>query len=215
MSNRIFNEFSRYGVIPVITIESADLSLGLADALFEGGLPVAEITFRTEAAAEVISTLKEKRPELVLGAGTVLTVENLQKAKDCGATFAVAPGLNPEVVRKARELDIPFVPGISNPTDIEQALSLGCQILKFFPAEACGGIKMLNAISAPYKHTGVRFVPTGGINTGNLSGYLELPSVLACGGTWIAKRDDISAGNWEQIISRCKEVTEIVNKIKK
>ena len=204
MSTHVLDKLSEYGVVPVITIESVDSALGLADALIQGGLPVAEITFRTEAAADVISLLADKRPELILGAGTVLTSENMQKAKDCGAKFAVAPGFNPEVVKKAKAINMPFVPGINNPTDIEAALSLGCKILKFFPAEASGGIKYLNAISAPYKHTGVKFIPTGGIDTNNLKDYLELSIVLACGGTWIAKKEDIAQGRWDEITARCK-----------
>lgn len=215
MGQNIFEKLAGYGVVPVIAIDSADLALGLVDALIEGGLPVAEITFRTKAAAEVISVLSNKRPELILGAGTVLTSENLQKAKDFGAGFAVAPGLNPDVVNKAKEIGLPFIPGVSNPTDIEQGLSLGCKALKFFPAEVCGGIKMLNAMSAPYKYTGVKFMPTGGVNIDNLQSYLELSTVLACGGTWIAKKDDIAAGNWAEITQRCKKVAEIVSKIEK
>ena len=214
MSTSILDKLAEYGVIPVIAIESVEHALPLADALIEGGLPVAEITFRTDAAADVISLLADKRPELILGAGTVLTPENMQRAKDCGATFAVAPGLNPDVVKKAQEIDLPFVPGINNPTDIETALSLGCKTLKFFPAEASGGIKYLNAISTPYKHTGVKFIPTGGVNENNLSSYLQLPVILACGGTWIAKNDDMVAGNWDQITSRCKNVAEIVSGLK-
>lgn len=206
MSSQLLDKLSHYGVIPVIAIDSVEFALPLADALIAGGLPVAEITFRTEAAADVISTLSKERPELILGAGTVLTVENLQRAKDCGAAFAVAPGLNHEVVRKANDIGLPFFPGISNPTDIETALSIGCKTLKFFPAEACGGIKYLNAVSAPYKHTGVKFIPTGGINSKNLCNYLELPIVLACGGTWIAKKEDMASGNWDEVILRCKEV---------
>jgi 2-dehydro-3-deoxyphosphogluconate aldolase/(4S)-4-hydroxy-2-oxoglutarate aldolase len=214
LSTSILDKLAAYGVIPVIAIESVDHALPLADALIEGGLPVAEITFRTDAAADVISLLADKRPELILGAGTVLTSENVQKAKDCGATFAVAPGLNPDVVKKAQEIGLPFVPGINNPTDIEIALSIGCKTLKFFPAEASGGIKYLNAISAPYKHTGVKFIPTGGVNENNLCDYLELPVILACGGTWIAKNYDMVAGNFDQIVSRCKNVAKLVSDLK-
>lgn len=215
MSSQILDKLSSYGVVPVITIESVESALPLADALIEGGLPVAEITFRTEAAADVISLLAKERPEIVLGAGTVLSPVNMQKAKDCGATFAVAPGLSPDLVKKAQDIGLPFVPGINNPTDIEAALSLGCKTLKFFPAEASGGIKYLNAIAAPYKHTGVNFIPTGGINANNLSGYLELPVILACGGTWIAKKADMETGNWGKVVSRCKKVAEIVYDLKR
>jgi len=208
-------ELNGLGVVPVIAIDSAESAVELADALIAGGLPVAEITFRTQAAAEVIATLKRKRPELLIGAGTVLGVENLQKAKDCGAEFAVAPGLNPFVVKRAIDLGIPFIPGVATPSEIEQAFSLGCSVLKFFPAEACGGVKMLRAMAAPYKHTDVRFVPTGGVNSQNLSSYLELSSVLCVGGTWVAKQADIAQGRWSDITSRCRQAVQIVQSLRK
>jgi len=214
MNKELLDKIGKLGVIPVIAIDSADAALPLADALIEGGLPVAEITFRTQAAAEVISVLAQKRPELLLGAGTVLTPENVQRAKDCGAVFAVAPGTHPAVVQKAQQINLPFVPGVQNPTDIELALSLGCTVLKFFPAEASGGLKYLSAISAPYLHTGVKFVPTGGVNSKNLSDYLRNPSVLACGGTWIASKEDMATGQWTQVAARCREVAQIVNKLR-
>lgn len=214
MNKDLLDKIAKLGVIPVIAIESADMALPLADALIEGGLPVAEITFRTQAAAEVISILAQKRPQLLLGAGTVLTPENVQRAKDCGATFAVAPGTNPAVVQKAKQIDLPFVPGVQNPTDIELALSLGCTVLKFFPAEASGGLKYLNAISAPYLHAGVKFVPTGGVNAKNLADYLKTSSVLACGGTWIASKEDMAAGQWAQVVARCREVEQIVKTLR-
>lgn len=213
MSTSILTKLAEYKVVPVIAIESVDAALPLADALIAGGLPVAEITFRTAAAAEVIETLAKKRPELILGAGTVLTIENMQKAAGCGAAFAVAPGFNSDVVAKAQQLGIPFVPGIANPSDIEAALALDCKILKFFPAEALGGIKMLNAISAPYKHTGVRFMPTGGVNMNNLADYLGLDTVLACGGTWIAKQDDMASGQWQEVQNRCVDVMKVVSRL--
>ena len=210
MKQKIMEQLSWYGDVPVIEIDSADSALGLADALLAGGLPVAEITFRTAAAADVISVLAQKRPELIVGAGTVLSPETMQQAKDCGARFAVAPGLNPAVVDKAKQIGMPFVPGVNNPTDIEGALALGCTTLKFLPAEASGGIAYWNAIAAPYKHTGVRFVPTGGVSIKNLAAYLALDVVAACGGTWIATKDDIAQGNWSQIAARCREVAAVV-----
>ncbi|MGC8861520.1 MAG: bifunctional 4-hydroxy-2-oxoglutarate aldolase/2-dehydro-3-deoxy-phosphogluconate aldolase [Armatimonadota bacterium] len=209
----VFSEITRYRVIPVIAIESAEAALSLADALAQGGLPVAEITFRTDAAAETISLLKKERPELILGAGTVLTLENLLRAKDCGASFAVAPGTNPEIVRKANEIGLPFVPGVATASEIEQALSLGCRIQKFFPSEASGGVAMIKALSAPYAHTGVRFVPTGGITVANLADYLSLPTVAAVGGTWIATKEDISAGRWQEITRRCEEACRVVRSL--
>lgn len=211
MSNEIVDVFSKYRVVPVIVIEDADLALGLADALLEGGLPIAEITFRTAAAADAISVLRDKRPQLVLGAGTILTIDNLKRAKDCGAKFAVAPGTNPDIVSKAKDIDLPFYLGIATPTDIETAMSLDCQVLKYFPAEACGGAKTLKSISAPYKHTPIKFIPTGGINIDNLSDYLKLPSVIACGGSWIAKRDEIAQKKFDAIVQKCKQIAEIVS----
>jgi len=171
---------------------------------------VAEITFRTAAAAEVMRQLSAERPDLILGAGTVLTVENLARAKECGARFAVAPGLNPGVVECARELGMPMMPGVMTPSEVEQGLALGCRALKFFPAQVAGGTAMLKALSAPYKHTGVRFIPTGGVTAENLPEYLKIDTVLAVGGTWIATKDDIAARRWEAIREHCAQAVEIV-----
>lgn len=208
----ILNRVAALGVVPVIAIEKVEAALRLADALLEGGLRIVEITFRTAAAAEVIRRIAQERPQLVVGAGTVLTPANLEAAKASGAAFAVAPGLNPQIVKQAQQMGLPFVPGVATPRDIEQGLALGCKLLKFFPAEALGGVPMIEALSAPYKHTGVRFMPTGGVNTGNLEAYLKLDTVAAVGGTWIAKKDDLTAGKWDDIRQRCKAALEIVAK---
>jgi len=212
--HEVFRTITRLGVVPVIAIDRVDDALPLADALIEGGLPVIEITFRTQAAAEVMDTISRNRPELLLGAGTVLNVENLEKAQSCGAAFAVAPGLNPRVVGRANELGFPFVPGIATPSDIEAALALDCTTLKFFPSEASGGVSMLKALSAPYRHMGVRFVPTGGVNTGNLESYLALDTVAAVGGTWVATKDDIAAGRWADVQQRCRNAVETVRQLR-
>jgi len=185
--------------------------LPLADALLAGGLPVAEITFRTAAAAAVIEELASKRPDLLVGAGTVLTDENLRAAIDCGARFGVAPGLNPEIVAMADDAKWPFVPGVATPSDVECGLSMGCRFLKFFPAGALGGITMVKALAGPYKHTGVRFVPTGGVNADNLESYLKVDVVAAAGGTWIAKREDLAEGAWDKITARCEAVGRTVS----
>jgi len=214
MSQSVFEAISQYGVVPVIAIESAEAALPLADALIEGGLPIAEITFRTAAAAEVIRTLTEARPGLLVGAGTLLTQENVKAAKACGAQFGVAPGLNPEVVRCAQEAGLPFTPGVATPSDIEQALCLGCTLLKFFPAEALGGAVIVKALSGPYAHRGVRFVPTGGVNQANLESYLSLATVSAVGGTWIATKQDLAQGNWEAVRGRCQAVTALVARLR-
>ncbi len=211
----IFAEIARFGVVPVIAVEAVETALPLADALLEGGLPVAEITFRTAAAAEVIAQLVRHRPALLVGAGTVLSEENVNAAKAAGARFAVAPGLNPAVVRHAARAGLPFVPGVCTPSEIEQALGLGCQIVKFFPAEPSGGVEMLKALAAPYSHTGLRFVPTGGVNPGNLESYLSVKAVAAVGGTWIAKPEDLAAGRWQTICDRCREAVAIAGRVRR
>ena len=210
----LYAQMEKCGVVPVIAIESPDMSLPFADALIEGGLPVAEITFRTAAAAEVIRKLKKERPQLFLGAGTILSVENLVQAKEAGAVFGVAPGLNPQIVKKAVDIGFPFFPGVMTPSEIDQGLSYGIKVLKFFPSEASGGTSMLKALSTPFGHLGVRFLPTGGINIKNLEDYLKMPQVIACGGTWIAKKDVISAGNWDEIRKNAANVVEVVKAIR-
>ena len=202
----VYEKIGKLKVLPVIAIDTVESALPLADALIAGGLPVAEITFRTSAAAEVLRTLKKERPELMLGAGTVLNVETLHRARECGATFALAPGFNPAVVAEAIRIGLPFAPGVMTPSEVEEALSLGLKVLKFFPAGDAGGPRMLNSLSGPYAHTGVRFIPTGGVTIDNLKDYLAVKTVLAVGGTWIAKREDIAAGNWDRIRNNCREV---------
>ena len=207
----IYEKLAACRVIPVVAIDSVDSAVGLADALIAGGLPVAEITFRTAAAADVIALLSRERPQLLVGAGTVLTPENARKAKACGAAFAVAPGFNPNVVRAAQECGLPFAPGVMTPTDLEGALELGVRVMKFFPAGAAGGLKMLKSIAAPYAHLGIRFIPTGGVSTDNLQTYLAEPMVLAAGGTWLAKKDAIAAGDWATITTACAEACRLAH----
>lgn len=203
--SEVLSRIAELGVVPVVAIDTVNQALPLADALLAGGLPVVEITFRTQAAAEAISILSRARPDLIVGAGTVLSPETMQTAVHAGAQFAVAPGFNPRVVQAARDLNLPFVPGVATPSDIEAALESGCRLLKFFPAEAVGGTRLLSALSAPYRHTGVRFMPTGGISPANLDSYLALDTVAAVGGTWLAKKEDMTQGNWDKIAERCRE----------
>lgn len=210
----LFEKMEKCGVVPVIAIESPELALPMADALIKGGLPVAEITFRTKAAADVMRTLNKERPGLFLGAGTILSVEQLLSAKECGAVFGVSPGLNPDVAKKAEEIGFSLFPGVMTPSEIEEGLSYGIKVLKYFPAEATGGIPMLKAVSAPYGHLGVRFIPTGGINIKNLEAYLSLPQVICVGGTWIAKKDIIAAEKWDVIEKSAAEAVEIVSRIR-
>jgi len=210
----ILDRVAELGVVPVIAIDKVEQAIPLADALLAGGLPVVEITFRTAAAAEVIRILSKERPSLIVGAGTVLSPETLVTAQQAGAKFAVAPGLNPRVVQAAQRANLPFVPGIANPSDIEAGLELDCKLLKFFPAEALGGTKLLTALSAPYKHTGVRFLPTGGVSLANLEAYLSVATVAAVGGTWIAKKEDMAADKWDEIAARCREARAIVRRVR-
>lgn len=191
-------------------MENVEAALPLADALLEAGLPVIEITFRTAAAANVIRTLCRERPQLVVGAGTVLTVADLEAAKLSGAVFAVAPGLNRDVIKRAHDFNLPFLPGVATPSEIEAGMALGCKLLKFFPAEALGGVTMIEALSAPYEHTGVRFVPTGGVGPANLESYLRLGTVSAVGGTWLARKADLAAGRWAEIRLRCRAALDLV-----
>ena len=194
-------------IIPVVAIHDAGHSDALADALIKGGLPCAEITFRTAAAADAIRTMA-KRGDMLVGAGTVLTIDQVKLAVDAGATFMVAPGLNPRVVSYCREHNIPIIPGVATPTDIETALDLGLKILKYFPAEAFGGLKTLKAISAPY--TTLKFIPTGGINADNVIAYLEHPKVVACGGSWMVKSALIAAGQFDEITSLTRKAVNLV-----
>jgi 2-dehydro-3-deoxyphosphogluconate aldolase/(4S)-4-hydroxy-2-oxoglutarate aldolase len=194
-------------IIPVVAIHDAQNANPLADALIEGGLPSAEITFRTEAALGAISRMA-KRGDILVGAGTVLKVEQAKQAIDSGACFIVSPGFNPKVVQYCVENHIPVTPGTSTPTDIERALDFGLDVVKFFPAEAFGGVKTLKAISAPYGM--MRFVPTGGIGPHNVMDYLGLPNVPACGGSWMVKSDLISKGKFTEIVRLTHEAMDLV-----
>jgi 2-dehydro-3-deoxyphosphogluconate aldolase/(4S)-4-hydroxy-2-oxoglutarate aldolase len=204
----------KFGVVPVIAIDDAGSAVALADALIEGGLPVAEITFRTQAAARVIETIARERPAVILGAGTILSAENVRQARDAGARFGVAPGVNPDVVREAARVGLPFVPGVVTPTEIEQALALGARLLKFFPAEAFGGLKTIKALAGPYVHRGVKFVPTGGVSAANLADYLAADIIACVGGTWIASREAIAEKKWSQIRDNCKAAGDVVRKLR-
>lgn len=201
---------SQYGVVPVIAVNSSDDGLWLCEALMRGGLPVAEITFRTAAAAETIRAATKRFPELILGAGTVLTPEQMQQAADAGASFAVAPGCNTRVINAALKAGILFAPGVCTPSDVERAVEAGCSLLKFFPAEASGGIKMLKALIGPYGHLGITFCPTGGIKPENLPDYLAIPQVAFAGGTWLAPKDAVKARDWKRITTLAREAVAIV-----
>lgn len=214
MTTHIFDQLASIGVVPVIAVDDVKDALPLADALLEGGLPVAEITFRTDAAAETITTISAERPDMLVGAGTVLSPDQVDEAVKAGAKFSLSPGIDADVLMHAKTKDMPFAPGIMTPSDLQLALKLGCSMVKFFPAMPAGGPKMLKAIAAPYAHTGVGFNPTGGVTLDNLSDWLSMPQVRAVGGTWIASKADISAGNWSQITENARQAVVRVAEIR-
>jgi 2-dehydro-3-deoxyphosphogluconate aldolase / (4S)-4-hydroxy-2-oxoglutarate aldolase len=195
--NEIFKALRGLGIVPVIKLEKAEQALPLAEALIAGNLPVAEITFRTRAAAEAIALIRKNHPSILLGAGTVTTAEQVEAAIAAGASFAVTPGFNPRIVELCISRGLPVIPGVNSPSQVEQGLERGLDLLKFFPAEASGGAKMLKALHAPYSE--VSFVPTGGIEIANLASYLSLPYVAAIGGSWMVKEGLLSSGNWAEI----------------
>ena len=206
--NKILEKIQEIGIVPVVVLEDAKDARPLGKALCEGGLPCAEVTFRTDAAEEVIQILTKEFPHMLVGAGTVLTTGQVDRAVAAGAKFIVSPGLNPRVVKYCVEKGILIIPGCSNPSDIEQALEQGLDVVKFFPAEAAGGLKMIKAMTAPY--VGVKFMPTGGINIENVKEYLAYDRIIACGGSWMVKGDLVKAGNYEEITALSKEAVEIV-----
>ena len=195
---------TRARVVPVVVLNRAEDACPLAEALLEGGLDVMEVTFRTDAAEESIRRISAAFPEMLLGAGTVLAPAQAHRARDAGAAFALAPGLNPAVVEAARGAGLAFAPGVMTPGEIERALDLGCGLLKFFPAGAAGGVAMLKALAGPYAHTGVRFIPTGGVSADNMCDYLALPVVAAIGGSWMVEPRLIEAGDWQTITERTR-----------
>jgi 2-dehydro-3-deoxyphosphogluconate aldolase/(4S)-4-hydroxy-2-oxoglutarate aldolase len=186
-------------IVPVIVLDNAEQAEPLAEALLKAGLDIMEVTFRTAAAEASIRRIAKRFPEILLGAGTVLGTDQLKRAADAGATYALAPGLNETVVKAAESAGILMFPGVMTPSEVEKALSLNCRILKFFPAETAGGVGMLKALEGPYAHTGVKFLPTGGIGLNNMRSYLERPSVAAIGGSWIVEKKMIAAGDWATI----------------
>lgn len=208
----IIAEVDHLGIIPVVEIENSQDAIPLAHALIEGGLPIAEITFRTEAAQKAIHNIARNVPRMIVGAGTVLNISQAEQAVASGARFIVSPGFSSSVVRWCLDQGIPVFPGVATPTDIIQALDYGLQVLKFFPAEALGGVNTLKALSGPFKKT--RFIPTGGISAENLPNYLDLKAVLACGGSWITPKKLIRSGNFEEITQLTITATKLVKQIR-
>ncbi len=202
------------GIIPVIVIENEADAVPLARALVSGGLPVLEVTFRTKAAAAAIAAIRREVPEAVVGAGTVLTAAQLRAAKETGAVFGVAPGFDPAIVAAANEAGMPFCPGIATASELSQALSAGCRMVKFFPAEAAGGVKMIKNLLGAFRFTGVRFMPTGGVNLSNVADYLAVPEIACCGGTWIVPKDALAAGDWARIEKLASDASSLVKSLR-
>ncbi|WP_115586624.1 bifunctional 4-hydroxy-2-oxoglutarate aldolase/2-dehydro-3-deoxy-phosphogluconate aldolase [Actinobacillus lignieresii] len=196
-TEQIIEKLRQLKVVPVIAVEQAEDILPLVKTLAENGLPVAEITFRSAAAEEAIRLVRQHYPDVLIAAGTVLTAEQVVKAKNAGADFVVTPGFNPTIVKLCQDLDFPITPGVNNPMSIEAALSLGIEAVKFFPAEASGGVKMIKALLGPYGN--LQIMPTGGISPSNIKDYLAIPNIVACGGSWFVEKSLIQAKNWDEI----------------
>ncbi|MCI0338478.1 MAG: bifunctional 4-hydroxy-2-oxoglutarate aldolase/2-dehydro-3-deoxy-phosphogluconate aldolase [Acidobacteria bacterium] len=208
----IVDRVRQMGIIPVVNIPRLEHALPLAESLIGGGLPCAEVTFRTAAAAESMMEIRARVPEIFLGAGTVLTTDQAETAINSGAQFIVSPGTNPTIIDYCLSKGVTIFPGVCTPTEVEMALAKGVDVLKFFPAEPMGGVKFLKAICAPYRQ--VRFIPTGGIDPGNLGQYLALTQVVACGGSWMVKPELMNAGEFDRIRQLVKEAVELVNELR-
>jgi 2-dehydro-3-deoxyphosphogluconate aldolase/(4S)-4-hydroxy-2-oxoglutarate aldolase len=208
----IEEKFQEYAVVPVVVLEDAKDALPLAKALIEGGLPCAEVTFRTEAAEESIRAISEKYPEMLVGAGTVLTIEQVDRATKAGAKFIVSPGFDPEIVDYCLEKGMPVFPGCITPSEVAQAAKRGMKTIKFFPAEQAGGIARIKAMAAPY--TMMKFMPTGGISVDNLKDYLSFDKILCCGGSWMVKSNLIKNGEFDKICDLTKQAVELAASIR-
>lgn len=204
----LIEELKKIRIIPVVVLDDSETAVPVGGALIKGGFPCAEVTFRTDAAAESIRRMRNAYPQMLLGAGTVLTVSQAEAAMKAGADFIVSPGLNPRVVLYCAQKEIPILPGTATATEIEKAMGLGLKTVKFFPAEASGGVKLLKALSAPYPD--IRFMPTGGIDKENICEYLSLKNVIACGGSWMADWDLIRERRFGEITRRCREAGRII-----
>lgn len=209
MTSSLLSALTSTRLVPVVVIEDAGKAVDLAGALLEAGLGVVEITFRTDAAEESIRRIARECPRMLAGAGTLLNPDQVHRAADAGARFGLAPGLDPRTVEATQALKFDFIPGVMTPGEVQQALALGCVTQKFFPAEQAGGVGFLKALEGPYAHTGVRFIPTGGLNAGNITPYLALKSVAALGGSWFVDKTLIQAGDWPAITRLTREAVAL------
>jgi len=210
----VLERIEHSGVIAVLIIDDVEHAVPVAEALLAGGIAAMELTLRTPAALDSLIRINEQVPQMLAGVGTVLTTQQVQEIVNAGAAFGVAPGLNEDIVRKAQELGLPFAPGIATPSELEKAVSMGCREVKFFPAEAMGGLKYIRSCGAPYRHLGIRYIPLGGLNAGNMSDYLKEPTVVALGGSWIAKRELIQNQDWKTITQNAAEARKLADQAK-
>jgi 2-dehydro-3-deoxyphosphogluconate aldolase/(4S)-4-hydroxy-2-oxoglutarate aldolase len=215
MSADLTRQISGVGVIAVLEIEELRHAVPVAHALLKGGVSAIELTLRTPAAMDAARAIISEVPEILLGLGTVLKPEQVKEAAAAGVAFAVAPGCNPRVIDAAREHGLAFAPGIATPSDIEIAVEAGCRVLKYFPAESSGGIKHLASIAGPYSYLGIKYIPLGGLNINNAAPYLESPLVCALGGSWLAKRNLIKEEQWDRITNNAREISGLINEIRK
>ncbi len=213
-AEKLYEHIGSCGLVATLTVDDASKAVPLARAMLAGGMDIMELTLRTDAAFDALAAVKQEVPEMLAGVGTVLTINQLEKVAELGADFAVAPGMNQAVVSRAAEIGIPFAPGICTPSDIERAVELGCRVLKFFPAEPCGGIKYLKNIAAPYSHLGLKYIPLGGLSAKNLTDYLSSDLVLAAGGSWIAPREAINSEDWDTITGNTAEAITLIKEIR-
>jgi 2-dehydro-3-deoxyphosphogluconate aldolase/(4S)-4-hydroxy-2-oxoglutarate aldolase len=202
------------GVIAVLVIDREESAVPLCRALLAGGVDTIELTLRTPCALAAARRIREECPEMVLGMGTVLSPEQVREVAELGAAFAVSPGINPRVLSAAREVGLPFAPGVCTPTDIELALEAGCRLMKFFPSEPSGGLAYLRAIAAPFAHLGVRYIPLGGVDAENAAAYLQEPLVAALGGSWLAPKETIARGDWEAVTRAARAVRDKVRELR-
>lgn len=202
------------GVIAVLMLDDLSAAVPVAEALLQGGVDCIELTLRTPVAMQALHQIRKEVPDMQVGVGTILTLDQVNEVKEAGARFGVAPGMNPRVVAEARRIGLPFAPGVCTPTDIELAVEQGCRLLKFFPSEPCGGLSYLRTIAAPFAHLGVKYIPLGGVGAKNAEEYLNEPSVLALGGSWLAPRDLIQKGDWKGITENAVTVKQIVNRLR-
>ena len=210
----MIEEFRQAGVVPVIVIEDAEKAVPLAKALCAGGLKMIEVTYRTKAAEEAVRRMAQEVPEAIVGAGTLLTPEMVKSAKAAGAKFGVAPGFDPLIVQTAKDVGLPFCPGVATASELSQALSMSCKMVKFFPAEAAGGVSYIKNLLGAFRFTGVVFMPTGGVKPTNAADYLSVPEIVCVGGTWIAPKAALEAGDWALIEKNAREAVELCKQIR-